>query len=94
MEMKATGIVRHVDHLGRIVLPKEIRTMLQINEKENVEIYVENGWLCIQKHNDACIFCGSGNDLLFYFRGKIVCFSCSQEMHLYFKNKKAANATS
>ncbi|MFR5421428.1 MAG: AbrB/MazE/SpoVT family DNA-binding domain-containing protein, partial [Oscillospiraceae bacterium] len=37
--MKATGIVRKVDELGRIVIPRELRRTLGINEKDPVEIY-------------------------------------------------------
>lgn len=40
--MKATGIVRRIDELGRIVIPKEIRKNLRIKEGDNLEIYVEN----------------------------------------------------
>lgn len=39
--MKATGIVRRIDELGRVVIPKEIRKNLRIHEGENVEIYVD-----------------------------------------------------
>lgn len=40
--MKATGVVRRIDELGRIVIPKEIRKTLRIHEGENVEIYIDN----------------------------------------------------
>lgn len=39
--MKATGIVRRIDELGRVVIPKEIRKNLRIHEGENVEIYID-----------------------------------------------------
>lgn len=39
--MKATGIIRRIDELGRIVIPKEIRKNLRIKEGENLEIYVD-----------------------------------------------------
>ena len=40
--MKATGIVRRIDDLGRIVIPKEIRRTLRIRETDPLEIYTEN----------------------------------------------------
>lgn len=39
--MKSTGIIRRVDVLGRVVIPKELRKMLKINEGDPIEIYVE-----------------------------------------------------
>ena len=39
--MKSTGIVRKVDELGRIVLPKELRRIFNINEKDPMEIFVD-----------------------------------------------------
>ena len=39
--MKATGIVRRIDDLGRVVIPKEIRRTLRINEGDPLEIYVD-----------------------------------------------------
>ncbi|MBR4874861.1 MAG: AbrB/MazE/SpoVT family DNA-binding domain-containing protein, partial [Clostridia bacterium] len=41
--MKATGVVRRVDDLGRIVIPKEIRRTMRIREGEPMEIFVEAG---------------------------------------------------
>ncbi|MBS7020601.1 MAG: AbrB/MazE/SpoVT family DNA-binding domain-containing protein [Firmicutes bacterium] len=40
--MKATGVVRRIDELGRIVIPKEIRKTLRIREGENLEIYIDD----------------------------------------------------
>ncbi len=40
--MKATGVVRRIDELGRIVIPKEIRKNLRIREGENIEIYIDD----------------------------------------------------
>lgn len=40
--MKATGIVRKIDDLGRIVIPKEIRRTLRIDEGDPLEIYVDS----------------------------------------------------
>ena len=47
--MKATGIVRRVDDLGRVVIPKEIRRTMRIREGEALEIYTDivNGMPCV-----------------------------------------------
>lgn len=50
--MKVTGIVRRVDELGRIALPKEIRRLLKINENTALEIYIEDQDKIILKKYD------------------------------------------
>ena len=47
--MKSTGIVRKVDELGRIVLPMELRKMLDLNVKDPVEIFVDDERIILQK---------------------------------------------
>lgn len=59
--MKSTGITRKVDELGRIVLPKELRRTLGINEKDPIEIFVEdNDKIVLKKYEPygACVITG------------------------------------
>ncbi len=50
--MKATGIVRRIDELGRIVIPKEIRRTFRLREGDPVEIFTgENGEIILHKHS-------------------------------------------
>lgn len=50
--MKATGIVRRIDDLGRVVIPKEIRRTLKIREGDPLEIFLgEDGCVCFQKYS-------------------------------------------
>ncbi len=49
--MKSTGVVRRIDELGRIVIPKEIRRNLGIRDGENVEIFTENNNIILKKYN-------------------------------------------
>ena len=50
--MKATGIVRRIDDLGRIVIPKEIRRTLRIREGDPLEIYTEkDGGVIFRKYS-------------------------------------------
>jgi len=49
--MKATGIVRRIDDLGRVVVPKEIRRNLHIREGDPLEIFVDNGAVCYKKYS-------------------------------------------
>ena len=77
--MKSTGIIRKVDDLGRIVLPIELRRMLDIEERDELEIYMENERIILQRYEPSCIFCGSSRDLISY-RGRNVCQNCIREM--------------
>lgn len=77
--MKATGIVRKIDELGRIVLPVELRRTLHIDDKSAVEIYTENNRIILKKHQPTCIFCGS-SDALHTFSGQSVCTSCIRQL--------------
>ena len=47
--MKSTGVVRRVDDLGRIVIPKEIRRTLRIRDGEELEIFVDNDFIVLKK---------------------------------------------
>ena len=54
--MKATGIVRRIDDLGRIVIPKEIRRTLRIRETDPMEIYTDmDGQIVLKKYSGRCI---------------------------------------
>lgn len=78
--MKATGIVRKVDELGRVVLPIELRRTLGISEKDPLEIFVEGEQVILRKYEPDCVFCGSVIDVKHY-RGKMVCGECSSAMY-------------
>ena len=69
--MKSTGIVRRVDELGRIVLPIELRRSLNINERDTLEIFVDDERIILKKYEPADIFTGSMDDLIEY-KGKKV----------------------
>ncbi len=79
--MKATGIIRKVDELGRIVLPIELRRNLDIAERDELEIYVDGDNVILHKHEASCIFCGSSNSL-YSFQGKHVCDTCLNALEL------------
>ena len=51
--MKSTGIVRKIDDLGRIVIPKEIRNLLNIQNNDNIEIYIDNKNIILTKYDKA-----------------------------------------
>lgn len=73
--MKSTGIVRKVDELGRIVVPIELRRMLDVKEKDPLEIFVNEDQIILQKYSSklACVITGeiSGNNKT-YGNGSVV----------------------
>ena len=73
--MKSTGIIRRVDELGRIVIPKEMRKKMGITEDTPMEIYVEGDSIVMRRDESGCIFCGGTNDVS-DVRGKQVCREC------------------
>ncbi|SDF75952.1 AbrB/MazE/SpoVT family DNA-binding domain-containing protein [Sporomusa acidovorans] len=77
--MRATGIVRKVDELGRIVLPVELRRTLGIVQKDGLEIYTEDDQIILRKHEPVCVFCGSVAQVT-NFKGKNVCKNCFTTM--------------
>ncbi|MFZ5642778.1 MAG: AbrB/MazE/SpoVT family DNA-binding domain-containing protein [Bacillota bacterium] len=77
--MKSTGIVRKVDELGRVVIPIELRRTMGIDEKDALEIYVDNEKIILKKYEPACIFCGNAADVQDY-KGKRVCKECAAAM--------------
>lgn len=73
--MKSTGIVRKVDELGRVVIPIELRRTLGIQEKDALEIYVENDCIILKKYKSSMTCHVSGEvseDNLVLADGKLV----------------------
>lgn len=80
--MKKTGIVRHVDELGRIVLPIELRRVLEMEVGDTVEFFVNdaNEQILFRKYRtQECIFCSSIEQLV-YFRERLLCQVCLKEL--------------
>ena len=77
--MKATGIVRPVDPLGRVVIPVELRRTLDIKTDDSLEVCVDGEYIMLKKYEPACIFCGNAKDVV-SVHGKNVCKSCLAEL--------------
>jgi len=77
--MKSTGIVRDVDCLGRVVLPKELRDTMNISQKDPLEIYVEGDNIILRKYEPACLFCGNAGETVTY-KDRKICKDCLHEL--------------
>lgn len=77
--MKTEGIIRNVDPLGRVVIPKEMRKVLGINEGDPIEIVKVNNDIVLRKYSKGCIFCGSDKDVVEFNRA-LVCEGCRKDL--------------
>ncbi|MFW2487976.1 AbrB/MazE/SpoVT family DNA-binding domain-containing protein [Clostridium chromiireducens] len=77
--MKSLGIVRKVDELGRIVIPKETRKVFTINEGDSLEIFKDDNEIILKKYAPGCTFCGS-MDHIFEFKGFYICEECRNNL--------------
>ena len=79
--MKSTGIVRAVDKMGRVVIPKEIRTQLGVqNDVDSFEIYMEGDNVVLRKYQPTCIFCDNIADSV-ELSGHTVCKNCIEKLN-------------
>ena len=74
--MKATGKVRKIDDLGRIVIPTEIRKSHGFNNDQEFEIYRDGDFIVIEKYVEGCIFCNEV-EALAIVADKLICKSCT-----------------
>lgn len=77
--MKSTRIVRKIDQLGRIVLPKELRNIFDIQEGTPMEVYTDGDAIVLKKHQIKCALCGNEENLEDYIGTKI-CEACIEDI--------------
>ena len=79
--MRATGVIRPVDKMGRVVIPKEIRRQLNVeNDKDSFEIFIEGDKIILKKFAPACIFCESLKNTV-CLSGHTVCVNCIEKLN-------------
>lgn len=77
--MKTTGITRPVDALGRVVIPVELRRVLNIKTDDYLEIFVDGEYIMLKKFDASCVFCGSKENVK-EIHGKNICENCVNEL--------------
>jgi transcriptional pleiotropic regulator of transition state genes len=70
--LKSLGVVRHLDDLGRVVIPKELRRTLGIEAGDGLEIFTNGEQIVLRKYVPGCMLCGS-LDQLHTIEGKQIC---------------------
>ena len=76
--MRATGLVRKIDQLGRLVVPNQLRRELGIGRGDPVEIFVDSDNIVLAKYEPKCVFCGAVAEWM--FRERPVCEACREEL--------------
>lgn len=77
--MSKSHFIRKIDELGRIVVPMEIRKILDIQEKDSLGISLVDNGIFIKKETPYCVFCNSISDLKF-FNNKHICTNCIKKL--------------
>jgi len=77
--MESVGIIRLIDHVGRVVLPMELRNTMNLGENAPLEIFVDGNKIVLKKYLSGCLFCGNGDGLT-DIKGKKVCGVCWEEI--------------
>lgn len=79
--MSSKGLVRPVDKMGRVVIPKEIRKQLKVeNDVDSFEVFVEGDKVILKKYHPTCIFCNSLAESV-AFAGYNVCKNCIEKLN-------------
>ena len=73
------GVERHIDNLGRLVIPKEMRDKLNFDTNELVDIKLVNDHIQVSKSRTRCLFCNCENDIKFY-KNYAMCKTCLDDM--------------
>ncbi|MDF2938644.1 MAG: regulator [Paenibacillaceae bacterium] len=77
---KTFGIVRELDSLGRIVIPKETRDLLGIRLEDPIEFFVDENTIIVRRYkSNCCLFCMDSNDLV-HFHNQLICKSCIKDV--------------
>ncbi len=77
--MKPAGFILKIDQLGRIVIPKPIRTQYDLNLGDNIEVFNENEGILLKKYHMSCSFCGNDENLT-RFKDTTICENCLNEI--------------
>lgn len=86
--MNSTGIIRTLDNMGRVVIPREIRKQLDMtNGTDSFEIFMDGDNIVLKKHKPFCVFCKSQEECI-EFENQTVCKSCIKKLQLKVEESK------
>lgn len=77
--MDKSHFIRKIDELGRIVIPIELRKLLDIQERDSLGISLTENGIFIKKEKPSCVFCNSDTELQSFY-GKNICKNCIKNL--------------
>jgi transcriptional pleiotropic regulator of transition state genes len=77
--MRTRGMVRKIDELGRIVLPSELRKVLNMRHGDELAISVDGDLIILEKRRNVCLFCSAPSPAI-EFRKQRLCENCAREL--------------
>ena len=77
--MRTRGMVRKIDELGRIVLPSELRKVLNMTHGDELAISVDGDLIILEKRQNVCVFCSAPSPAV-EFKGQRLCDNCAREL--------------
>ncbi|OAZ43365.1 AbrB/MazE/SpoVT family DNA-binding domain-containing protein [Paenibacillus polymyxa] len=76
--MKPTGIVRNLDSVGRVVLPRELLKKVGVNTGDPLEVFTDGDQIVLKQHAESCILCGQPDPNMIYpIAEKPICLKCA-----------------
>lgn len=78
--MKHTGMNRPVDDLGRIVIPKELRSSLDIRPQDRMEFWMTEEGMVLRKAEERCAVCGGVHGDMLDVDGMKFCRVCARKI--------------
>lgn len=73
-----TGILRRIDDMGRIVLPKELRNSLNLKERDGMQIFLDDNSIILKPYRTMCFVCGESEmDQIATINGCTICRACA-----------------
>lgn len=84
-----TGIIRRIDDLGRLTIPRDIRKALLISEGDPLELLLMQGGVFIQKPVNSCTLCGETQIDLIRYRSVRICHMCANNIKAEVEKEKS-----
>ena len=77
--MAVKGVIRNLDQLGRVVIPKEMRSVIGLEPGDPMEIVLDHNTVVIRKYSNHCVCCGAETRLK-ELNGVHFCASCLKKL--------------